>query len=207
MNGSGNSGKRTNSYTPNEGCLVFFKAKTCSTGACDNPGLYTTYGHLIKPRTVLIQSKGELQNVASSYVADPVTIFSHYPKSPALLSPTKGRFIFPVLAAVQSPSEEVVNDSRRARYTLDTLPESDCDSYGTAPSAHYFHHQGTLKPVYKHGQYRSAFSLAGIKENEMSSGFRGRELAPNTAHDKGIEMIQFPRKESVGKKLGEPSTA
>ena len=191
MDGSGNSGKRKNSYRPNEGCLVFFNAKTCSTGACDNPGLYTTCGHLIKPRTVFIQSKGELQNVASSHAADPVTIFSQYPKSPALLSPAKGRFIFPVLSALQSPSDEVVNDSRRARYTLHTLPGSDCDSYGTPPSAHYFHHQGTLKPVYKHGQYRSAFSLAGIKENEMSSGFRGRELAPNT------EMIQFPRKESL----------
>ena len=191
MDGSGNSGKGKNSYRPNEGCLVFFNAKTCSTGACDNPGLYTTCGHLIKPRTVFIQSKGELQNVASSHAADPVTIFSQYPKSPALLSPAKGRFIFPVLSAVQSPSDEVVNDSRRARYTLHTLPGSDCDSYGTPPSAHYFHHQGTLKPVYKHGQCRSAFSLAGIKENEMSSGFRGRELAPNT------EMIQFPRKESL----------
>ena len=191
MDGSGNSGKRKNSYRPNEGCLVFFNAKTCSTGACDNPGLYTTCGHLIKPRTVFIQSKGELPNVASSYAADPVTIFSQYPKSPALLSPAKGRFIFPVLSAVQSPSDEVVNDSRRARYTLHTLPGSDCDNYGTPPSAHYFHHQGTLKPVYKHGQCRSAFSLAGIKENEMFSGFRGRELAPNT------EMIQFPRKESL----------
>ena len=191
MDGSGNSGKRKNSYRPNEGCLVFFNAKTCSTGACDNPGLYTTCGHLIKPRRVFIQSKGELQNVASSHAADPVTIFSQYPKSPALLSPAKGRFIFPVLSAVQSPSDEVVNDSRRARYTLHTLPRSDCDSYWTPPSAHYFHHQGTLKPVYKHGQCRSAFSLAGIKENEMFSGFRGRELAPNT------EMIQFPRKESL----------
>ena len=75
MDGSGNSGKRKNSYTPNEGCLVFFKAKTCSAGACDNPGLYTTCGHLIKPRTVFIQSKDELQKVASSYAADPVTIF------------------------------------------------------------------------------------------------------------------------------------
>ena len=123
-----------------------------------------------------------------------------YPKSPALLSPTKGRFIFPVLTAVQSPSEEAVNDSRRARYTLHTLPGSDCDNYGTPPSAHYFHHQGTLKPVYKHGQCRSTFSLTGIKENEMSSGFRGRELAPNTVHDKGIEMIQFPRKESLSER-------
>lgn len=200
MDGSGNSGKRKNSYTPNEGCLVFFKAKTCSAGACHNPGLYTTCGHLIKPRTVFIQSKGELPNVASSYAADPVTIFSQHPKSPALLSPAKGRFIFPVLSAVQSPSDEVVNDSRRARYTLHTLPGSDCDNYGTPPSAHYFHHQGTLKPVYKHGQCRSAFSLAGIKENEMSSGFRGRELAPNTVHDKGIEMIQFPRKESLSER-------
>ena len=200
MDGNGNSGKRKNSYTPNEGCLVFFKAKTCATGACDNPGLYTTCGHLIKPRTVLIQSKGELHKVASSYAADPETIFSQYPKSPALLSPTKGRFIFPVLTAVQSPSDEVVSDSRRARYTLHTLPGSDCDNYGTPPSAHYFHHQGTLNPVYKHGQYRSAFSLAGIKENEMSSGFRGRELAPNTVHDKGIEMIQFPRKESLSER-------
>lgn len=199
MDGSGNSGKRKNSYTPNEGCLVFFKAKTCSAGACDNPGLYTTCGHLIKPRTVFIQSKGELPNVASSYAADPVTIFSQYPKSPALLSPTKGRFIFPVLTAVQSPSDEVVNDSRRARYTLHTLAASDCDNYGTPPSAHYFHHQGTLKPVYKHGQCRSAFSLAGRKGNEMSSGFRGRELAPNTVHDKGIE-IQFPRKESLSER-------
>ena len=94
MDGNGNSGKRKNSYTPTEGCFVFFKAKTCSTGACDNPGLYTTCGHLIKPRTVLIQSKGELHKVASSYAADPVTIFSQYPKSPALLSPTKGRFFF-----------------------------------------------------------------------------------------------------------------
>ena len=200
MDGSGNSGKRKNSYTPNEGCLVFFKAKTCSAGACHNPGLYTTCGHLIKPRTVFIQSKGELPNVASSYAADPVTIFSQYPKSPALLSPTKSRFIFPVLTAVQSPSDEVVNDSRRARYTLHTLAGSDCDNYGTLPSAHYFHHQGTLNPVYKHGQYRSAFSLAGIKENEISSGFRGRELAPNTVHDKGIEMIQFPRKESLSER-------
>lgn len=199
MDGSRDSGKRKNSYRPNEGCLVFFKAKTCSTGACDNPSLYTTCGHLIKPRTVFIQSRGELQNVASSYAADPEAIFSQYPKSPALLSPTKGRFIFPVLTAVQPP-DEVINDSRRARYTLHTLVGSDCDSYGTPPSAHYFHHQGTLKPVYKHGKCRSAFSLAGIKENEMSSGFRGRELAPNIVHDKGIEMIQFPRKESLSER-------
>ena len=200
MDGGGNSGERKRSYRPNEGRLVFIKPKTCSTGTCDSPDLCTTCGHLKKPRTVFIQSKGELQNVASSHAADPVTIFSQYQRSLALLSPTKGRFIFLVLTAVQSPSHEVVNDSRRARCTLHTLVESSCDSYGTPPDAHYFHHQGTLKTEYKHGQCRSAFSLAGIKENEMSSGFRGRELAPNTVHDKGIEIPRFPRKESLSER-------